>query len=100
MDPDAPTRPELRLAYGYLPLPDCGRRGASFAAGGAAIAVSEEALHAIRAAIVDRHGRLPRTIAAELARIDEREVHSTELHLLLRALARRDVYVRVALPSG
>lgn len=96
MDPEVPTPPEHRLAYGYLPLPDCGRHDASFAAGGAAIVVSEAALRAIRAAIDDRHGRLPRSIAAELARIDEREAHSTELRLLCRALARREVWVRVA----
>ncbi len=35
-----------------------------------------------------------------LARIDGREGHSTELGVLVRALGRRDVFVRLSAPLG
>jgi hypothetical protein len=98
MDPHSPDQPEQRVAYGYLAPSSCGRHGSAIAAGGASIAVSASALRAIRAAIPGHGGWLPRAAAVVLTRIDEREAHATELGLLVRALARREVFVRVAAP--
>jgi hypothetical protein len=98
MDPHAPDPPEHRVAYGYLAPSGCGRHRSAIAAGGASIAVSAAALRAIRAAITGDGGWLPRATAAVLARIDEREAHASELGLLVRALGRRAVFVRLAAP--
>jgi hypothetical protein len=100
MEHDDPAPDAPRVAYGYLAPPSCARRGAACAAGGAAIAVSPSALDAIRASIVGDDGRLPSAAAPALARIDDREAHATELRMLVRALARRDVFVRVVEAGG
>jgi hypothetical protein len=83
-----------RVVFAYLPVPFREGGQPASVSGGAAIVVSPSALVAIRASIADDSGRLPRSARSALERIDDREARATELGILIRALGRRDVYVR------
>jgi hypothetical protein len=82
------------IVYAYQPAGLTAKGAPAIAAGGASVMVSTAALSAIRSLICDDDGRLPVSAGAALARIDEREGHATELGLLVRVLARRDVFIR------
>jgi hypothetical protein len=82
------------VAYAYQPAGLTAKDAPAVAAGGAAVMVSPAALVAVQSLIVNDDGKLPMTPRTALARIDEREGHQTELSVLVRALARRDVFVR------
>lgn len=82
------------VVYAYQPAGLTAKGAPAVAAGGASVMLSPAALVAIRSLIADDDGRMPKTARAVLARIDEREGHATELGVLVRALAKRDVFIR------
>lgn len=92
MDPTADMH--AAVTYTFAPVGLTAKGQPAIAAGGASVMVSPAALVAIRLLVCDDDGRLPMSALTALARIDDREGHSTELGILVRALARRDVFVR------
>ncbi len=82
------------ITFAYRPAGLTAKGQPATAAGGARVTVSSVALVAIRSLILDDDGRLPMTARVALERIDKREDRATELRVLVRALARRDVFVR------
>lgn len=87
------------VVFKYLPSPAAARGGRPCSAGGAAIVVSAMAAAAIHAHADPNDGELAPTARRVLERIDEREAGATELALLVRALARRRVWIRVLKPE-
>jgi hypothetical protein len=82
------------IVYAYLPAPMPAHGPATVVGGGALIGVSARAAAAIRAHRDPETGRLGPEVRRLLHALDDREAHATELGLLVRALARRSVYVR------
>lgn len=90
---DSPHRSLATVVFAYAPA-GLTAKGLPAAAGGVAVSVSQAAALAIKTMIVDDDGRLPMSARAALERFDERESGATDLAVLIRALGRRDVFVR------
>jgi hypothetical protein len=84
------------IVYAYLPTPVLACAKAAAWAGGALIGVSPRAAAAVREHRLPNTGQIDVAVRRILQELDDREGHSTELGLLVRALGRRPVYVREA----